>query len=103
MKGKDIFEFVGDIGTDDSDFDFSGFDFSDEVNDDPVDRIFFPSQLTISDESFVDLVTNSQIIKSGKWKEVHQYITDNWSNFNGTYSIAQSGQVLHTFRVARQD
>jgi hypothetical protein len=98
MKTQDLFEF--ELETDE-DLDLGVFDFSDEEESDPADRVFFPSQLTISPTSYVDLITNSQIIKSGQWSEIHKYIADNWSELNGTYTISEGGMPLHTFRVAR--
>jgi len=98
MKRKDLFEF----GNQEEDFDFSGFDFSDQEDADVADLVFFPSHLTISATTFVDLIHNSNIVISGEWQDVSQHITDNWSQLNGTYIIASSGQPLHTFTVARQ-
>lgn len=97
MKSKDLFEYENQ-----EDFDFSGFDFTDQEDNDPADLVFFPSHLTISPEAFVDLVHNSQIVMSGEWQNVSKYIADNWSELNGSYTISTSGQPLHTFRVARQ-
>lgn len=98
MKKQDIFEY----GIDEEEFDFSGFDFSDQEDNDPADLVFFPSHLSISPSTFVDLVHNSQIIISGEWQDVSKHIADNWSDLNGTYEIATGGQVLHSFSVARQ-
>ena len=88
------------MDTEDSDWkdmDF-GMDFSDEQH--PHDTVYSPVHVSIDPSTFVSLIQNAQVIKSGTWDEIGNWITDNWSDLNGQYQIAANGAVLHQFTLA---
>ena len=97
MKSKDIFEFEDTIDNSTNELDFSDMNMD---LDDYDDLMYNPLHVDIPDDTYVDLIKDTQIIKSGEWKEINKWITDNFDDLSGTFEIAKGGSILFKFTLS---
>lgn len=88
-------DFNLDIEIEEFDIDFTKFGLEN------FDKLMFnPVHVSIAPETFVDLVKDARIIKSGSWEEIIDWINDNWVKLNGKYDVSKQGAVLHSITVS---
>lgn len=88
------------IQIDDIDDDQIEFDLVDFELDEFIRNPFRATHADIDPNARVDIVKDGQVLFSGRWSEAQIWLDDNFNNLNGTYMVAQAGQVIHDFTIA---
>ena len=76
------------------------FDLVDFELDEFIRNPFRATHADINPNALVDIIKDGQVLFSGHWSDAQVWLDLNFDTLNGTYLVAQAGQVIHDFTIA---